>query len=228
MDSKAHFQLMAEYNYWMNQQLYAVCAEMTDEQRKQNLGAFFKSIHGTLNHLLYGDQVWMGRFTQQPLAGQVIGQELYADFVDLRAAREQMDNQILDWSRQLEPQWLSQPFTYTSNVDQQQRILPTWVLVTHMFNHQTHHRGQVTTLITQLGYEPGITDLPWLPSLNPEPDTALIHEWQGKITEANRHNILCHCRHCNYKWIDSHFDATCCQCGGSDVERIACWQFPDD
>jgi len=57
------------------------------------------------------------------------------------------------------------PFEYTNNVDQKTRVLSAWMLVTHLFNHQTHHRGQLTTLIKQLGYEPGITDLPWLPEL---------------------------------------------------------------
>lgn len=157
-----YYQLMAEYNGWMNQKIYAVCSEMSDAQRQQNLGAFFKSIHGTLNHLLYGDRVWMGRFTDRPFSVTAIGQELYADFNELKAQREQTDREIIDWTQQLDMQWLDRPFEYTSNVDGKCRILPAWVLVTHMFNHQTHHRGQVTTLIKQLGFEPGVTDIPWL------------------------------------------------------------------
>ncbi len=162
----SYYQLMAEYNVWMNQKIYSVCSEIPDAQRKQDLGAFFQSIHGTLNHLLYGDKAWMGRFTNNPFSVTTIGQELYADFDVLKAERENVDQQILEWSKNLDLDWLSQPFAYTSNVDRQQRILPTWVLVTHMFNHQTHHRGQVTTLIKQLGYEAGITDIPWLPAIN--------------------------------------------------------------
>ncbi len=158
-----HFELMARYNQWMNDKLYQVCAAIPDEERKQDLGAFFKSIHGTLNHLLYGDQAWMGRFTQKPFQVTAIGQELYADFAALQAERIVTDQQILDWSRKLSPEWLASSFEYRSNVDGKTRVLPAWILVTHMFNHQTHHRGQVTTLIKQLGYEPGITDLPWLP-----------------------------------------------------------------
>ncbi|NJM61642.1 MAG: damage-inducible protein DinB [Oscillatoriales cyanobacterium RU_3_3] len=157
-----YYQLMAEYNGWMNQKIYAVCLEMSDAQRKQNLDAFFKSIHGTLNHLLYGDRVWMGRFTDRPFSASAIGQELYADFHELKAERERTDREIINWTQQLDPQWLNEPFEYTSNVDNNSRVLPAWVLVTHMFNHQTHHRGQVTTLIKQLGFEPGITDIPWL------------------------------------------------------------------
>jgi uncharacterized damage-inducible protein DinB len=165
MIETSYCQLMAKYNQWMNQQLYAVCAEIPDVKRRQDLGAFFRSIHGTLNHLLYGDNAWMGRFTNQPFSG-TIGQELYADFDQLRLEREHLDQQILEWSEQLDRAWLSQPFEYISNVDRQHYVLPTWILVTHMFNHQTHHRGQLTTLIKQLGYDPGITDLPWLPALS--------------------------------------------------------------
>ncbi len=161
-----YYSLMAEYNCWMNQKIYHVCASIPDEQRKQNMGAFFKSIHGTLNHLLYGDKAWMGRFTNQPFSGTSLSQELYVDFEELRAQREKTDQQILEWSKDLDPDWLSQPFAYTSHSDGKQRVMPGWILVTHLFNHQTHHRGQVTTLIKQLGYEPGVTDIPWMPEVN--------------------------------------------------------------
>ncbi|WP_446393079.1 DinB family protein [Coleofasciculus sp. E1-EBD-02] len=157
------YELMASYNQWMNQKLYAICAQIPDQKRKENLGAFFDSIHGTLNHLLYGDLAWMGRFTDKPLTDAKIGQIIYEDFSQLRQAREQLDQQIIDWTKTLSEEWLNQPFEYTSNVDRKTRTLPTWVLVTHLFNHQTHHRGQLTTLLTQLGYDPGVTDLPWMP-----------------------------------------------------------------
>lgn len=164
MQNQSYCQTMADYNHWMNQKIYAICAEIPDRKRRENLGAFFKSIHGTLNHLLFGDRVWLGRFTGHPFAA-AIGQELYSDFDELRQQRELTDLQILDWSRTLSSDWLSRPFTYTSAVDGKTRTLPAWILVTHLFNHQTHHRGQLTTLLSQLGYDPGPTDLPWLPSL---------------------------------------------------------------
>jgi len=107
----------------------------------------------------------MGRFTGHPYSITVIGQNLYEDFEKLREERIKTDQNIIEWSRSLSTDWLTSPFEYTSNVDQKTRVLPTWILVTHLFNHQTHHRGQVTTLIKQLGYEPGVTDLPWLPEL---------------------------------------------------------------
>jgi uncharacterized damage-inducible protein DinB len=164
MTERTYYQTMAEYNEWMNQKLYAICADIPDSIRKQDRGAFFKSIHGTLNHLLFGDRIWMGRFIAQPFNAR-IGEELYSDFCTLRQERQITDRQILAWTQQLSPEWLHQPFTYTSGVDGKTRTLPAWLLVTHMFNHQTHHRGQLTTLLSQLGYNPGVTDLPWMPNL---------------------------------------------------------------
>jgi uncharacterized damage-inducible protein DinB len=165
MPNPTYYTTMATYNHWMNQNLYALCAEIPDELRKADRGAFFKSIHGTLNHLLYGDRAWLGRFVGQPYYRKM-GEDLYADFAELRLQREITDREILEWAETLSPEWLSQPFTYHSNVYGKTRILPTWLLVTHMFNHQTHHRGQLTTLLSQMGYDPGITDLPWMPSLD--------------------------------------------------------------
>lgn len=160
-----YFQLMARYNRWMNQNLFSVCADIPDVDRRKDMGAFFKSIHKTLDHIFYGDTAWMDRFTGKPV-GIDIGQEIHADFTSLTKAREAMDNTIIEWTDRLDDQWLRTDFEYTSNVDGKRRILPAWILVTHMFNHQTHHRGQVTTLVKQLGHDPGITDIPWLPELD--------------------------------------------------------------
>lgn len=163
---KDHYQLLAQYNRWMNEKLYAVCAELSDVERKRDLGAFFGSLHRTLNHLLFGDLAWMGRFTDQPFQAPNMGADLFEDFDALRAERQRMDARIEDWAERLEPEWLAASFTYTSGVDGKTRTLPAWVLVSHMFNHQTHHRGQASTLIHQLGRDPGITDIPWLPTLD--------------------------------------------------------------
>jgi len=160
-----YYQMMAQYNRWMNRKLYATCAAIPDAERKKDLGAFFRSLHSTLNHLLYGDKAWMGRFLSDPFKG-VNGQDLYADFGELRREREKTDDLILEWSGRLDTDWLNRPFTYKSGIDGKTRTLPAWALVTHMFNHQTHHRGQATTLIKQLGRDPGVTDIPWLPELD--------------------------------------------------------------
>lgn len=166
MHPENQYQLMARYNQWMNEKLYAICAEMSDTTRKKDMGAFFGSVHGTLNHLLYGDIVWLARFKGQAVP-TVIVRELHADFDELRAARAAKDREILGWAAALTPEWLAAPFTYTSNVDRKTRVVPAWVLVTHLFNHQTHHRGQLTTLISQYGVDPGVTDIPFLPEFDP-------------------------------------------------------------
>ena len=157
------YQLMAQYNRWMNSKIFTVCEDIPDSERKRDMSAFFKSIHGTLNHILYGDIAWLERLRDNTYTPGTIENNLFADFEALKKKREETDREIIEWANSLEQQYLRQDHTYTTNVDNKTRDLPVWVLATHMFNHQTHHRGQVTTLIKQLGYEPGITDIPWLP-----------------------------------------------------------------
>jgi uncharacterized damage-inducible protein DinB len=98
------------YNRWMNERRYELCAGLPDAERKRDRGAFFKSVHGTLNHLLYADRAWMSRFTGRDLGWRGPADEL----------------------------------TYT-RIDGRTRTLPAWLLVAHMFNHQTHRRGQLTS-----------------------------------------------------------------------------------
>lgn len=157
-----YYQLMAAYNRWMNRKLYAVCTEIPDGKRREDLGAFFKSIHGTLNHILLADNIWMDRFKDRPRRYK-LGDEIHASFEDLRNAREEMDGDILDWVETLTDDWLDEPLQWVSGIDGKTYRVLKRILVTHMFNHQTHHRGQLTTLIKQLGYEPGVTDIPAMP-----------------------------------------------------------------
>jgi uncharacterized damage-inducible protein DinB len=156
---------MAAYNHWMNERLYALCAELSDEARKRDRGAFFRSIHGTLNHLLLGDRIWLARFRGAPFAAGSLDQELYADFKVLRTEREQTDREIDGWAGALTPADFESTLRYTSLVNPAPRSYPFWVAATHFFNHQTHHRGQLTTLLHQAGVDPGVTDLIWLPEL---------------------------------------------------------------
>ncbi len=156
---------MAKYNHWMNQKIYTICAAIPNAKRNEDLGAFFKSIDGTLNHILVGDRIWLGRFTQNSFSAK-LDQTLYSDFEQLRQERDRTDQEILTWSQHLSPEWLEAPFTYTTTTTPTKTVTrPAWLLVTHFFNHQTHHRGQLTTLLNQLGYDPGVTDLPYVPTL---------------------------------------------------------------
>lgn len=160
--------MMARYNRWMNMQTYAACDRLSDDERKADRGAFFKSIHSTLNHLLWGDTMWLGRFTHgTALATDMpkgpAGVDLYGDWNELKAARVAMDDTISAWAATLKPEWLETDFTWYSGLTKSTRTKPAWLLVTHFFNHQTHHRGQVTTLLSQRGIDPGVTDLMLMP-----------------------------------------------------------------
>ncbi len=160
------YSLMADYNVWMNRKLYQAAAGLPDGARKRDLGAFFKSLHGTLNHILISDLMVLARFTGSAMPEGGLDSELHDDFGTLRSAREATDVRIFDWIANLDRAWLAGPLTFTSVVDGKTRSLPRWVMLTQMFNHQTHHRGQATTLLKQLGADPGITDIPWLPALH--------------------------------------------------------------
>jgi len=172
MISPSHARTMAVYNRWMNERLYAVCAPIPDAERKSDRGAFFKSIHGTLNHLLFGDRAWLGRFLgadRNDSNGRfyILRTDyiLFDDFDALRAERAWLDGEIERWAAGLTAVWLAADFTWTSGIDGKTRTFPGWLLATHMFNHQTHHRGQLTTLLMQLGVDPGATDIPWMPDV---------------------------------------------------------------
>jgi uncharacterized damage-inducible protein DinB len=159
---KIMLQTMSRYNSWMNGKLYAVCATMPDELRKEDRGAWFRSMHGTLNHLLLADRLWMGRFTGNPFPARSLDQELFSDFQELWRARRETDEAITAWVEALTEERLMAPFTYTTMTNPQQITQPLWQAALHCFNHQTHHRGQLTTLMEQAGYDSGVTDLLWM------------------------------------------------------------------
>jgi len=165
MQSTDYFSTMARYNKWMNQKLYAVCSAMPDETRRQISGTPFQSMHGVLNHLLLTDRVWLGRFQNCPFLASSLDQELYADFDELKTEREQTDAEITGWVAGLTEESLATPFTFMAMSTPAEYTMPLWVAALHLFNHQTHHRGQLTTLIEQAGFDCGVTDLPRLPDL---------------------------------------------------------------
>ena len=165
MISLDHARTMAAYNRWMNGRLYGCCATLADDVRRRDVGAFFKSIHGTLNHLLLADRVWLGRLTGKPFVVTSLNQELYTVFAELRAEREITDAAIDRWASGLSEADLAADVSYTTMVNPQPKRYPLWLAAVHLFNHQTHHRGQLTTLLSQCGIDPGVTDLLWLPEL---------------------------------------------------------------
>jgi uncharacterized damage-inducible protein DinB len=165
MISREYCLLMARYNRWMNERLYALLSEFADEERKRDRGAFFGSMHGTLNHLLWGDRMWLGRFIDDPCAHPAFGADMFADFAELGREREATDQKMLNWAGNVTAPWLEGTLSYVSKVDGRGREMPRAVAVLQLFNHGTHHRGQLTTLIRQAGRDPGSTDIPWLPGV---------------------------------------------------------------
>ncbi|MEL6287537.1 MAG: DinB family protein [Pseudomonadota bacterium] len=155
-------QLMAGYNRWMNDSMYATAWTLDDEVRKADAGAFFSSIHGTLNHLVWADQTWMNRFAGTPaprVTSIAESPNLFDDFARLRAERQAMDVLILQWAASIDDAWFAEDLTWFSGAAGREVTRPRGALVIHFFNHQTHHRGQVHALLTRAGVEAPPTDI---------------------------------------------------------------------
>ena len=147
---KSRYQMFAGYNAWCNERLYDAAALVSDADYRADRGAFFQSLHGTLNHILVADRVWMKRFTgtgQQPPSLDAI---LYDDFAALRAARRTQDVLINRYIDNLDDQALSGTLTYRTVVNPQTIEQPLAPALDHFFNHQTHHRGQAHALLTSI------------------------------------------------------------------------------
>lgn len=168
MISPDYVKLMARYNRWMNEKMYAAADCLPDAVRKADRGAFFRSIHSTFNHLVLGDGMWLGRFTHgTPIEKEYpktpVGQDLYGTWEELKAARCAMDEDIDIWAKTIRSDWLESDFTWYSGITKSTRTKPAWILVSHFFNHQTHHRAQIGTLLMQEGIDLGATDLALMP-----------------------------------------------------------------
>ena len=147
---KAHFDMLALYNRWANSRLYEAAGQLPDEDYRADRGAFFRSVHGTLNHLLVGDRIWMHRFTGEGEAPTRLDAILYEELAELRAARQAEDARIIRYVEGLEQQDLAGRFRYRTTskpADIEQPLAPALL---HFFNHQTHHRGQAHCLLTGL------------------------------------------------------------------------------
>jgi uncharacterized damage-inducible protein DinB len=153
----------ARYNRWMNERLLDACEALSDAARKEDRGAPFRSVHGTVNHLLLTDLLWLGRFRGEPFTVQSLGQELYADWGELREARRRTDDAIDAWVEGLDTEALTGTVSFTAVSRPVEYTLPMTLAVMHLFNHQTHHRGQLTVLMEQSGVDCGVTDLGAMP-----------------------------------------------------------------
>ena len=166
-----NYAFLARYNRWFNQRLYQACEKLTDEERKRDRGAFFRSIHHTLTHLVLADKMWLQRFAQQGVAfaaltpallhmppGADYTSDLHPHWLDLRGTRETLDAAIEAWLASMPSHFPLATMRYV-NTKGVPREHPAWQALSHFFNHQTHYRGQVTTLLAQAGVDVGVTDL---------------------------------------------------------------------
>jgi uncharacterized damage-inducible protein DinB len=161
MVNPAFVRTMATYNAEMNRRLYDASARISDAARRQNRGAFWGSLHGTLCHLVWGDQMWMSRFDNWPKPSviQKDSAGLVEGFDELRRIRADADERISAWAGRVTDEWLAQDLVWFSSSARKELRSPRSFAVTHFFNHQTHHRGQAHALITACGEKTGDTDL---------------------------------------------------------------------
>jgi uncharacterized damage-inducible protein DinB len=157
----AFVRTMAAYNAEMNRRVFAAAARLADAERRRPRGAFWGTIHGTLCHLLWGDRVWMSRFDGWPKldVSQKDSPRMVEDFAELHRLRTDADAKISAWADRIDDAWLAGEMVWFSQSAQQELRHPRAFLVTHFFNHQTHHRGQAHAMITAAGEQTGDTDL---------------------------------------------------------------------
>jgi len=147
---KAHFAMFARYNAWANRRLYDSAAKLSDADYRAERGAFFGSVHRTLNHLLVGDRIWMHRFTQEGPTYTKLDEAPCADLATLRGEREAEDKRIIGYIDGLDDEKLATVFSYRTIASPMDITQPLAPALSHFFNHQTHHRGQVHGLMTAL------------------------------------------------------------------------------
>jgi uncharacterized damage-inducible protein DinB len=148
---KPHFAMFAAYNAWANRVLYACAARLSDDDYRANRGAFFGSVHGTLNHMVLADRLWMYRFTGEGPFYPALDLILYDDLASLRDARIAEDARIADFVDGLSEDDLNGRFTYSTITNPREITQPYAPALAHFFNHQTHHRGQAHGLLTAIG-----------------------------------------------------------------------------
>lgn len=166
MITPAYAQRMAAYNRWQNSKLLAAAGSLSDSERRADRGAFFGSIFGTLNHLLWGDTIWLHRFAgtgmpESPGIQVSVGET--PDWDTYCTRRVAKDQEIADWAAGLSDGALAADLTYYSQAVERELSKPLALFVMHFFNHQTHHRGQVHAMLTAAGHDYGDTDVAFMP-----------------------------------------------------------------
>lgn len=146
-----HFQMFAAYNQWANRNLYSAARELTPDELNADRGAFFGSLFSTLTHLVVTDRIWLRRFTGAGPQHSTLDEKPFMTFAELSGARQEEDRRIIDWCDGLTKEQIGGDFTYTPITNPTpitQKLRPA---LAHLFNHQTHHRGQAHATLTALG-----------------------------------------------------------------------------
>lgn len=156
--------MMADYNAEMNRRVYGAAARLPEAERRADRGVFWKSINGTLSHLVWADEMWLSRFGvgRAPAVGIAESDRYHQDFAAMSARRAELDRDIRAWAARVTPEDLSGDLTWLSGATGRELTRPRGMCVAQIFNHQTHHRGQIHALLTRAGEDPGATDLPFV------------------------------------------------------------------
>jgi uncharacterized damage-inducible protein DinB len=165
MITPQYCQMMARYNAWQNSQLRSCCASLSAADLAADHGAFFGSILATLNHILWADTLWISRLDggAGPSVPAAQHADICATFAQWSAARLKMDQRIADWAAGLSAQDLEGDLHWHAQMLNRDMQKPVALCVVQLFNHQTHHRGQIHAMLTRLGHDPGDTDVALLP-----------------------------------------------------------------
>lgn len=156
---KRYFEMLTHYNRWANGRIYDACASLSDTDYRTDCGAFFGSAHRTLNHLLVADRIWLRRITGTGSAPMELNVVLFEDLSDLRRAREAEDQRFIDLIGSFEPQDFKRLVSYTPVSVPTEMTEPLGMMLAHVFNHQTHHRGQIHAILTSLGQPSTVLDM---------------------------------------------------------------------
>ncbi|HXV25728.1 MAG TPA: DinB family protein [Alphaproteobacteria bacterium] len=167
-----HFPLMARFNEWANARLYGAVERLSDENYRLDRGLFFGSIHRTLNHLMVVDRLWTRRIDGEPHGIVSLDMQLYEDFAELSDARVQEDRRLIRQVDGLDEERLGQPVRYRRIIGSGEAETRCSHILLTLFNHQTHHRGQITAALTQSGIEPPPLDIVYF--LEERPETARL------------------------------------------------------
>jgi len=171
MITSGYLQVMARYNHWQNREIYAAANRLSDAARREDRGAFFGSIHATLSHLYWADQIWMSRLEliEAPSVSACESANYIDDFEQLYDLRCALDKKLIDFADRNEAGPVKGSLTWFSGSVGRESTAPLSMLLVHIFNHQTHHRGQVHAMLTAAGESTSDTDLFLMPaSLWPE------------------------------------------------------------